>query len=200
MIDSNNKRLIGRTAIIGAGFLGLLAAQILRIKFPEIELSIIDRNKSKLKISSKYTNEQNFLINSSDWSAFIKSNKFENVIEATGSPEAFNNSISLTSNGGNILWMVNITGDLSLPKDLVSSILRKELSIYGTWNSLYKPQKPDDWKDSVELIQSGVKPSELVTNRVTLDEVPSILKKLYDHKARKKIFDSIKTMVNNISE
>jgi threonine dehydrogenase-like Zn-dependent dehydrogenase len=93
--------------------------------------------------------------------------------------------------------MGNITDELTLPKDLVSTVLRKELSILGTWNSIYRPQKPDDWKDSIEFIQNGVRPSELVSHWISLEELPDTLKKLYDHKVRKKAFDSVKVMVNN---
>ena len=85
----------------------------------------------------------------------------------------------------------------TLSKDLVSTVLRKELSIIGTWNSTYRPQKPDDWKKSLELIQNGVRPSELVTHWISLDELPDTLKRLYDHKRREKAFNSVKVMVSN---
>ena len=77
-------------------------------------------------------------------------------------------------------------------------VLRKELSIMGTWNSTYRPQKPDDWKESIEFIQNGVRPSELVTHWISLDELPDTLKKLDNHKRRKRIFNSMKVMVNNL--
>ncbi|MBH10756.1 MAG: hypothetical protein CMG74_10485 [Candidatus Marinimicrobia bacterium] len=197
IIDNNSYPIPGSTVIIGAGFLGILAAQILRIKHPNIDLTIIDRNSFKLDVALKYTNQVKHLKNKKDWDDLLNSLNFENVIEATGNPVAFGNSIKLASHGASILWMGNITDDLLLPKDLVSSILRKELSIFGTWNSIYKPHSPDDWKYTLELINSGVKPSELVTDSIYLDEVPNILKKLYDHKTRKNIFNSIKVLVKN---
>jgi len=199
LIKSNNKDTPGSTVVIGAGFLGLLAVQILRMTYPDLELSIIDRNAFKLDIADMYANKKIRLDNSAKWSNFLSKNSFQNVIEATGSPEAFKYTISLATHGGQILWMGNITDELTLPKDLVSSILRKELSILGTWNSRYRPQKPDDWKESIELIQNGVRPSELVTHWISLDELPDTLKKLDDHKRRKKTYNSVKVMVNNLA-
>jgi len=197
LLGKNKEKTPKKTVVIGAGFLGILTVQILRKVFPNLELAIIDRNAFKLDIASRYVNEKIHLNNNNDWMKILSGYSFYNVIEATGSPDAFKHTIPLTSHGGNILWMGNITGELTLSKELVSTVLRKELSIRGTWNSKYRPQKPDDWKDSLELIQNQVRPSELVTHWVSLDELPKVLKKLYDHKQRKKEFDSIKIMVNN---
>ena len=196
MIKVNNDNTPGSTIVIGAGFLGILAVQILRTKYPDLELSIIDRNALKLDIAGKYVNQKLQIDNSDKWLEFLSKHSFHNVIEATGSPDAFRHTISLAAHEGNILWMGNITSELTLSKNLVSTILRKELSIQGTWNSMYRPQKPDDWKKSLKLIQNGVRPSELVTNWISLYELPDTLKKLYDHKMGKKIFDSVKVMVN----
>ena len=162
-----------------------------------MELAIIDRNAFKLEIANKYVDKKIQLNNNNEWMKFLSKYSFHNVIEATGSPDAFKNTISLTVNGGSILWMGNITDKLILPKNLVSSILRKELSIIGTWNSTYRPHKPDDWKDSIKLIQKGIRPSELVSHWISLEELPGTLKKLYNHKARNKEFESLKIMVNN---
>ena len=93
--------------------------------------------------------------------------------------------------------MGNITQDLIIKKNIVSSILRKELSIIGTWNSRYRPNKSDDMGKALKMIQDGFKPSSLVTHVVSLDEIPSMLKKLYQHKKRIKKFKFIKVMYNN---
>ena len=113
-------------------FWGILAVQILKSKFKNLNLTIIDRNLFKLDIAEKYVDNVVHLKNDKDWHKFLKNNKFNYVIEATGSPEAFKNSVNLTSNGGSIMWMGNITDKLTLNKESVSSILRKELSIIGT--------------------------------------------------------------------
>ena len=197
LVNANIEETPEKTIVIGAGFLGILAVQIIRSEFPDLELAIIDRNAFKLKIAEKYVDEKIQLNNGDEWLKFLDKHSFHNVIEATGSPDSFRHTISLAAHGGNILWMGNITDELTLPKDLVSTVLRKELSILGTWNSIYRPQKPDDWKDSIEFIQNGVRPSELVSHWISLEELPDTLKKLYDHKVRKKAFDSVKVMVNN---
>jgi L-iditol 2-dehydrogenase len=195
-IDNTKKLSI---VIIGAGFLGLIMMQILKTKFPNHQITAIDRNSFKLDIAKKYSDQTLLLNNDEEWEKFLEKNNFDVVVEATGVPKSFANSIKLTKEGGKCLWMGNITDDLTIDKKTVSSILRKEIKVIGTWNSDYDPQKKsDDWRESIELIMNhGIKPSEFVTNFIKLEEVPIYLKKLHDHKDRKSVFNSIKTMVDS---
>ena len=85
--------------------------------------------------------------------------------------------------------------NLKLSESQVSSILRKEITILGTWNSIYKGEKSCDWKKTLALISNGLKPSSLVTSRINLDEIDEILAKLYAHKNREKEFKAIKVIV-----
>ena len=183
--------------IIGSGFLGLLMTMILNKYLPNANITIVDRNEFKLDIASKFAQRTILLKTDDDWNKFVKKNAFTLVIEATGNPGAFIRSIEIVKHSGNLLWMGNITGELKLPKSIISSILRKEITIKGTWNSVYNPQKPDDWKQAIQFIADGIRPSELVTHLVTLDEIPDVLSKLYQHKMGKDQFDCIKVLVNN---
>lgn len=191
--ESNNTKNV---VIIGAGFLGLLMVQILN-KINGLNVTIVDKNMFKLKIASNYNCDFAHINSKDEWHSFIRLNSFDYVLEATGNPNAFNYSIELVVNGGNILWMGNITGDLTISKRNVSSILRKEVAIIGTWNSTFIPNKHNDWIDSIKFIQDGIHPGDLVTHEVTLEQVPNILRKMYDHKTNQKLFEYIRIIVNN---
>ena len=183
--------------IIGSGFLGLLMTMILNKYLPDANITIVDRNKFKLDIASKFVRRTILLKTEDDWNKFVEKNTFSLVIEATGNPSAFVRSIEIVKHSGNLLWMGNINGELKLPESIVSSILRKEITIKGTWNSVYNPNKLDDWKQAIKFISDGIRPSELVTHYVSLDEIPDVLGKLYQHKIGKNRFDCIKVLVNN---
>ena len=58
-------------------------------------------------------------------------------IEAAGNPITFRQSIQIARKGGKVVFLGNMRGEVTLPGELVSSILRKELTMYGTWNSRY---------------------------------------------------------------
>ncbi|HLD76658.1 MAG TPA: alcohol dehydrogenase catalytic domain-containing protein, partial [Rickettsiales bacterium] len=175
------QRLPKEIAIIGAGFLGLIMAQILQRKCPEVKITIIDRNQFKLDIAKKYVSETKLIKNEEEWQKFIDleaKNKYCVVFEATGNPPSFSHSIEIVKHAGRAVWLGNITDDLTISKKNVSNILRKEIDIIGTWNSEYKGQENDDWIEALELMQEGLKPSEIVSYFIKLEEAPQILEKL----------------------
>ncbi|NQY41814.1 MAG: galactitol-1-phosphate 5-dehydrogenase [Legionellales bacterium] len=194
--EKNSKNII----IIGAGFLGLIAAHILKSKYPAHKLTIVDRNSFKLNLAKKYSSETVLLKDQKDWEIFLEErarNYFDMVIEATGVPFSFVNSIHLTKEGGKCLWLGNIIDDLSIDKKTISSILRKEITILGSWNSDYDPESvKDDWRESIELIKKyGIQPSKFITHYIKLQEVQEYLLKLYNHKNRIEEFNAIKVMI-----
>ena len=183
--------------IFGAGFLGLISIQIITSLFPKCKVPLVDRNHFKLDIGAKYGATSKWVGDRDSWELFLSENKdcFDNVVELVGVSDTFSAAIHVASESARIVWAGNISGDLVLPKLQVSSILRKELTIIGTWNSIYKGNSVCDWSESLDLISSGLKPSKLVSLKIRLEEIDGTLKKLYDHKCRKSKFDVIKVLV-----
>ena len=194
---SLNKRRREKICIIGAGYLGLIISEILSKLYKSKTVYQIDRNKFKLDISKK-NNEKNYLIkNNDDFKKFNEKNNFDIVIEATGSSEMVSKSIDLVSEGGKCLWMGNIDKDLILNKKKVSSILRKEIKIIGSWNSDFKTtKKKDDWKESIVLLKKyKIRMSKFVTKFIKLNDIKKTFTKMYLHKLRNKNHNYIKYIV-----
>ena len=85
----------------------------------------------------------------------------------SGNDLNFKRSIVLSKPNSKVMWLGNIHSDLLIEKQVVSSILRKELKIIGTWNSQFK-HKDDDWLDSISLIEKGfVSPSRYVAQFIS---------------------------------
>lgn len=173
--------------ILGAGFLGLMAAQLTRRLHPRVRVVLADRNAYKLEVAATLGVETVLLPDPVAWSAYVEGNqnRFSRVLEAAGVPDSFRNAVELASPGGRVVWMGNISDDLSLPKSLVSSILRKEIEIVGTWNSSYVGDQPSDWTKAIDLMAQGWRPSALVNRTGGLDELPGILEALANHKSRR---------------
>ncbi len=192
----NNAQKVG---IIGAGFLGLLAVQILRHLHPKLEITVFDRNVFKLEIARKVGGLTVTIGEAEDWADYINQTPvlFDYVLEISGAPENFARSIEIARHSGKVVWMGNITGDLLIPKKSVSSILRKELHISGTWNSSYKSFEGDDWQTALELMKGGIKPSDLVTHWATLENVAGYISKMHAHKVLGERFEHIKCMIAN---
>jgi L-iditol 2-dehydrogenase len=186
-----------QVCVIGAGFLGLLAVMYVRHQFPDCAITLIDRNAYKLAVCSD-TGVTGVMLDGDDaWANYVeaKSSTFSKVIEFVGNPDTFRHSIELCEQGGTIVWVGNMSDDLVLPKAMVSAVLRKELSILGSWNSFYKGELQCDWQDTINLMVKGFRPSQLVTTRISIDELQHNLQRLYDHKMRRAEFRTIKVMV-----
>jgi len=64
----------------------------------------------------------------------------------------------------------NPSADATLPANLISQLMRREVNLYGTWNSDFSVHSTDDdWHPALQAMASGrlnLKP--LVTHRVPL--------------------------------
>ena len=193
MLDDKESILKSKGAVIGGGFLTMVFAKILQ-HMGAVDFIVFDRNEYKIKFGKKHG--INSKINSKLEAKNFDS-RFDWVVEASGDPNAYSTSLRIAKTGGKVIWMSNVLGDVKLQSSIVSSILRKELSIKGSWNSTYHPSRKSDWHETIKLMENGISPSDFVTHYITLEEVPTILKKFHLHKKRKVEFQSIKAMVRN---
>ena len=187
-----------KICIIGCGFLGLMISEILINSFNSNEITLIDRNDFKLSYLDDSKNLNKVVLDSNeDWDNYIKNNQntFDFVFEMSGFNKNFIRSINLGRPKAEVLWLGNINNDLIVNKNIVSSILRKELKIIGTWNSNFKNDN-DDWLYSLALIKNKiVSPKKYVTNFINIKDLPSSLKKMFEHKIGKIRYNFIKYCV-----
>lgn len=187
----------GEVAIIGAGFLGLIAVHVLAMRRPGVAVTLVDRNQYKLDMAASLGVACHRLDSAEEWAEFLTDNgtRFPIVIEACGAPETYSNSIELAAPNGTVVWMGNISGDLTLGQALVSSILRKELHVKGTWNSGYDGREASDWTVALGLMAEGLAPSSFVSLHVDLDGLPEALRRLNEHRKRVRRHEIIKVML-----
>jgi L-iditol 2-dehydrogenase len=186
----------GPLLILGAGFLGLLAVKILRLCAPDIAVTIIDRNAGKLAIAAADGARAIHLADPRDWDAFAQSHRasFPMVLEAAGVPDTFRHALDLCRHGGQVVWMGNISGDLTLPQSLVSQVLRREITISGTWNSTWRGRELSDWTVALDMMRQGLAPSRLVDKFVGLDGIGDLLANLAAHKRRQMSYPVLKAV------
>lgn len=103
------------------------------------------------------------------------------AIEAVGTPETFGNCLLAAAPGGRVLAVGNPNGDYLLPKDTYWKILRKQLTIVGTWNSTYNKANKNDWLITVESMASKkLDVRKMITHRYSLDNIDEALKIMKD--------------------
>jgi L-iditol 2-dehydrogenase len=185
-----------RLCVVGGGFLSLIAIQVIYKTRPKCSVTVIDRNKFKLAMAERFGAESVFLNDEDEWINYLEHNNssFDLVLEAAGVPVTYERSLRLVGRGGRVVWMGNISNDLTLSKNLVSTVLRKEVNIQGTWNSVYRGNSESDWTKALKLMESGLQPADFIDVRVDLDGLAEVLRNLYDHKQRHSSHEVIKAM------
>ena len=92
------------------------------------------------------------------------------VIEGTGCSDALQKCLEVIKPSGRAVFMGNPAGDITLSQNTYWHILRKEITIKGTWNSFYNDCE-NDWKESLKAMSKGkinVKP--LITHKFPLSK------------------------------
>lgn len=131
--------------VVGTGAIGLLAGQWAGIRGAG-RVVIKGRSEAKKPIVQRCGLEYA--------SVFRAGEEFDCVIEAVGSAQALEESLLLTKPGGKLVLMGNPDGPRTLSRDLYWRILRKQLTLTGTWNSSYGG-KNSDWTEAVHAMESG---------------------------------------------
>ena len=164
----------GRLAIVGAGFMGLCLGKLAQRSGRFEEIFLFDRNPFKIEIAAGFGFRM-VLLESSGVQASELAESFAVVIEACGAVETYRLALTLCAHGGDLVWMGNIAGDLTLQQKVVSSVLRREVTIHGVWNSIYRPGTADDWTEALAVISEADWLPGLITQHPTLAEGEAVL-------------------------
>ncbi len=166
--------------IIGCGTIGLITAQIVRAMGAS-KIFLVDVSEERLDIarSMGFPNVYNSKKNLAETLGACA----DVVIEMVGLSVTYNLALDLAKGCGRVVWTGNIADDLVVPKQRVSSILRKELSILGTWNSTAIGSEPTDWQMVLQLQSQGkIKLTSLISHQILLDELPDMIQRMVKEK------------------
>lgn len=165
----------GKTvSIIGPGPIGNLIVMIAKIRGAK-KVIMIGRTTEKLEFSSNIGADLVINSNNDYITKMIESetegNGSDIVIEGTGSSKSLSNCIEIAARGGKIILMGNPLEDVQIPQNIYWQILRRQLTLTGTWNSSFGSCY-DDWHEAVSLLSSGdLDVSQLITHRLQFHEL-----------------------------
>lgn len=92
------------------------------------------------------------------------------AIEAVGTATTLCNCLKTVAPSGKIIAVGNPDTDFLIPKDTYWQLLRKQISIVGTWNSSFDASCKNDWSVSIEAMANGSVPAhKLITHKYTLE-------------------------------
>lgn len=174
---------VGATAlVIGGGPIGLMVAQWLRIR-GAMRVIVAEPDDRKRPIAE----ELGFLTVDPKEGETVEMVRDISggggascVVEACGLPATFRQAVNSAATFGQVVFLGNIHGSLELTEKEVSSILRRELTIYGTWNSKIAPAGRSEWDEVLLRLGRELQVKELISHTPTLEESPEILRGMFE--------------------
>lgn len=169
--------------VFGAGPIGLLLAQWARA-WGAARVLLADVDRRKLDFARTLGFDRLFDASTGDPAAWAREQTgggADLVIEGSGASPALEQAPMAAKVFGRVVLLGNPLGEMRLSQTAYWAILRKELTVRGTWNSSFSDLPRNEWKLTLDSMASGkidVRP--LITHRVRLDELPGALAMLRD--------------------
>ena len=172
-------------AIFGAGPIGLMVAQWARI-MGAAEVLLFDIVAEKLELAKRLGFDKAFNSATEEPIEVVNARTDEKgahvCIEAAGVPATYRNALGSVGREGSVVLLGNPAADVTLPASLISQLMRREVSIFGTWNSDYSAAgNDDDWRTVLQAIASGMLTlTPLITHKVPLADSADMLQRMRD--------------------
>jgi threonine dehydrogenase-like Zn-dependent dehydrogenase len=159
-----------KTLVVGAGTIGLIASQVFRHAGAEVEIAV--RRADPARTVPGVTT---FETRGADDPAV--SGRYQVVLCAAGTPEAFALSLAAVANGG-IVVLLGVPGERVDQVD-VASILHKDATLHGVLN--YSTAGPGTMGRALDLIAEGViDPGPIIDSVYALDRVEEAFRRAGD--------------------
>ena len=167
-----------KVLIVGAGTIGVLAANAAKVRGAQVYIA--DIAKEKLDYAVNTFHLDGAILNTSDEALekqvheITGGNGFDVVIEAVGLPSTFQNCIDAAAYGGRVVLIGVGKKNLDFNFTLIQ---KKELNVFGSRNALKK-----DFLELIDLVKSGkVDLEKIVTNTYKLDDAARVFQEFSDN-------------------
>ncbi|CAH0154742.1 galactitol-1-phosphate 5-dehydrogenase [Microbacterium sp. Bi121] len=168
--------------VIGAGPIGLFAAQWLRVLgATRVIVADIDGHKRALADELGFEtidagagpSDQQVLEATGGRGVDI-------AVEASGLALTFLQAIGAAAHSGHVILLGDLSDDAVLSKEAVSRILRRELVLHGTWNAKITPHGHSEWDMVIAHLGRTVIGTDLVSHIVDMADAQSTFTALAD--------------------
>ena len=162
---------LGKTvAITGTGMIASVLIQLADIA-GAARIIVFGRDQRKMNFLRRIVPRIEF-INVVSGDMAVPDSLADIVVEGTGNGRMLSLSLRVCNRQGTVVAMGNPSGDICLEKKDYWKILRKELSLRGTWNSSFGIADRNDWNDVLCLVTiRRLKLSDLVTHHIPLEDL-----------------------------
>ncbi|GAA2245005.1 galactitol-1-phosphate 5-dehydrogenase [Herbiconiux moechotypicola] len=168
--------------VIGAGPIGLFAAQWLRILgVVRVLVADVDARKRTVAAQLGFETLDASAAPSDELALAATGGRGVDIsVEASGLGVTFLQAVHAAAHRGQVVLLGDLSTDVALPKEAVSRILRRELVLRGTWNATIAPRVTNDWEMVVACLGRTLAVDDLVSHVETLDDAPAVFARLAD--------------------
>ena len=158
-------------AIFGAGTIGLLAAQAAR-GWGAGRVVLVDVDQAKLDFARSLGFTDTVNAARTDASEYILELSgglgADITLEAAGVSATLEGCLKAAKTFGKVVLMGNPAKNMDIPQKAYWEILRKQLTLKGTWNSSYNDAH-NDWRLAIQCMEKGIfQPEKMITHRFSL--------------------------------
>lgn len=183
-LDIGHLRFGDNVVISGAGTIGLMLAQLAAAAGAE-RVILMDVDPQKLAYARKLGFPDTIQTTETEAAQAVRDltggRMAQVVIEAAGAAASLRNCLKVAGNLGRVVLMGNPLGDMGLDQKTYWEILRRQLTVLGTWNSSFNDQQ-NDWARAIAAIASGrLRLDPLITHRLPLSACHSAFAMLRGH-------------------
>lgn len=137
--------------VYGAGTIGLLCGMWAK-SFGAENVYVVDIDEKKIEMAKVLGFEK------------YDGQAVDVAVEASGASPCLNAALNSVKAFGRVVIVGNAGADMTIKKENYAHILRKQLNIFGSWNSDFS-SKINDWKESLQAIAEGkIQPEKLITH------------------------------------
>ncbi len=165
--------LMDTVAVFGAGAIGLMLSEFATAQGAG-DVILLDIDPAKLDFARKlgYTHA----VDSSkagyvdEVMDITKGKGVDLAVEGAGASASLAGCLSIVKPMGNVVLMGNPSGDINMTQKVYWEILRKQLTVKGTWNSSYTRNK-NDWEVALKAMARGrLDVAKFITHRFPFEK------------------------------
>ncbi len=176
----------GQTAIVlGAGSVGLMAVQWLRILGAKLIIStdVVEDNLWVAKSLGAHVTLNPKQADVVEEVAKLTGDGVDLTLEVAGVPQTLLQTVKLTCPRGSVVCGGNQPPDASLPMSFVEEMMRKELCINGCFMSYSPPFPGHEWTESVQMVLNGqLDMDKMISHHYPLSQTGQVFKDIVSHK------------------
>ena len=170
-----------KVCVYGAGPIGLYMIQAAKVMGAG-QIVAVDLNEKKLQIAKECGADIAFDGRTEDVANQVFNylgDGADLVADITGSPIAQHNCVMSAAKLGTVILLGISHKGLNLSEQAVDRIMRGQISIKGSWNSLSEPFPGWEWTHGLELMKEAkINFESVITHKLPLKDAPSIFESI----------------------